>query len=119
VDVLIVDDDPESREVFATFLTSCIYSFATARDGSEALEHLRSIRPSVIFLDLDRPIINGEDFLRAQRQDPALARIPTIVMTAAEVVPMSDVGIEETVRKPIENETLLRILRRHCVLRRR
>lgn len=118
VDVLIVDDDPDTRDAFATFLTSCVYSFAIARDGQEALAHLGSIRPSVIFLDLEMPIMDGAEFLRRQRQDPALARIPTIIMTAGDVDPALD-STDETVSKPIELETMLRIVRRHCSLGRR
>ena len=114
VSALVVDDDPESREMIAAILTNAGYSIETAADGREALELLRSIRPAVIFLDIQMPIMDGAEFRQIQRRDRNLLSIPTVVMTAANVEPMLDLAVEKTLRKPVRQQELLQIVARHC-----
>ena len=113
--VLIVDDDPEIREVMAAVIASEGYAVETAANGAEALEMLQTIQPALIFLDIQMPIMDGAEFRQAQRQDRDLIRIPTIVMTAANVEPMLDLAVEETLRKPAHKEAVLAIVRSHCI----
>jgi CheY-like chemotaxis protein len=78
--VLIVDDDPDSREFLRAALTAGGYSASAAANGREALIHLRSTADTcVILLNLMMPTMNGEQFRTAQLNDRSLAWIPVII----------------------------------------
>ena len=115
VSALVVEDDPRDRELIASTLRSEGYTVETAGDGRAALRLLRSIRPEVIFLDLHMPVMNGAQFRQAQRRNPELLRIPTIVMTGdRSLEPLLDLAVEQTLRKPVQREALIAIVARHC-----
>ena len=113
--VLVVDDDLEIVEMMVTILRRSGFAVETAGNGREALDRVRTLRPALILLDIHMPIMDGAEFRQAQRRDPELIRIPTIVMTAACEEPLLDLAIEETLRKPVRAHDLLRIVRSHCV----
>lgn len=114
VSALVIDDDRDTRDMLAALVTKAGFSVATAADGREALELLQRIRPGVIFVDLQMPIMTGAEFRQAQRRDRELLSIPTVVMTGSNDEPMLDLAVEETLRKPVRAATLLAIVRRHC-----
>lgn len=96
------------------FLTKEGYSVRTAANGREALELLQTIRPSLILLDVQMPVMDGMEFREHQRRDRALLSIPTVVLTGAAVEPMLDLAVDEALRKPVRGADLLEIVRRHC-----
>lgn len=82
--ILLVEDEPDIREVLASVLDLEGYDVATARNGVEALDLLGSgPRVDLILLDLMMPIMSGWEFRRVQREDPALAGIPVVVTSAS------------------------------------
>src|ERR1043165_4989775 len=106
--VLIIDDDVASRKALAEVLTDEGYSVATASDGADGLTYLRQgHRPRIILLDLMMPGVDGWDFRAAQKRDDDLRGIPVIAISAAGKLMDAD----HTLRKPINIETLLRLLR--------
>jgi CheY-like chemotaxis protein len=113
--VLVVDDDPELREIMEAVLAKAGYSVVVAADGHEGLKLMRSVRPALVFLDINMPIMDGAEFRESQRRDPDMIRIPTVVMTAANTEPLLDLAVEETLRKPFHLDDLMRIVRRHVV----
>jgi CheY-like chemotaxis protein len=114
VSALVIDDDPDARELLAAIARKVGYSIATARDGRHALELLQSISPDVIIVDLSMPVMDGAEFRQAQRQNREWLAIPTIVMTGTNEEPMLDLAVEQTLRKPVRAAELLEILRRHA-----
>ncbi|HYD47825.1 MAG TPA: response regulator [Terriglobales bacterium] len=82
--VLIVDDNPDVRDLVRMLLEDHDYRVLTAEDGGEALEVLRGATnlPDVIILDLAMPRVDGFAFRREQLRDPELANIPVIVLSA-------------------------------------
>ncbi|HEY1546675.1 MAG TPA: response regulator [Kofleriaceae bacterium] len=112
--VLVIDDDPEIREMMDAVLTKSGFVVVTAADGDEGLRLVRSERPALIFLDIHMPVTDGAAFREAQRRDAELIRIPTVVMTAADGEPLLDLAVAETLRKPARLNDLLRIARRYC-----
>jgi CheY-like chemotaxis protein len=80
--LLIVDDNEDSRDILAMILGMNGFETIQARDGIEALEQARTHAPIVIVTDIFMPRLDGIDFTRQLRADPALANIPVIAQTA-------------------------------------
>src|SRR3954447_147603 len=82
--VLVVEDDADVLKLLVAALQREGYNVVTAENGREALEHLgRSDPPALILLDLDMPVMDGWTFRHEQLKDPALAKIPTVLLTAS------------------------------------
>lgn len=108
--VLIVDDDPDVRETLGEVLRDEGYATLAASHGAEALDQLRAgARPDVILLDLMMPVMDGWEFRARQRDEPAWAHIPVVVITAsghaaAQTAVLAPAAV---LRKPISLEGLL------------
>lgn len=81
-DVLVVDDDPDSRRVATKFLSTVDAQVREAPDGESALVEMRRQVPDVVVLDLMMPVLDGFGVLATMRADPLLARTPVVVLTA-------------------------------------
>jgi DNA-binding response OmpR family regulator len=94
--VLIVEDDPDLRDLLAFNFKSKGFEIDTADDGEEALALLEDANdlPDAIVLEILLPEIDGIELLRRCNSDDRLATIPTVVLSA--------VGDEETVAKAYE-----------------
>src|SRR5512147_1632573 len=100
--VLIVEDDADLREMMAQLLSLEGFQTATVANGREALEYLhRSDSPEVILLDLMMPVMDGWEFRRHQQADPALARVPVIVLSALDQNRTADVDAAAFLKKPL------------------
>ena len=114
--VLIVEDDPDTREMLERFLQLEGFEVRTAANGQLALEALYADSAScVILLDLMMPVMNGWQFRLAQVSDPALSRIPVVVVTAAgarEDIPA--IHADAWLAKPVDLDRLLATIRPLC-----
>ena len=82
--VLIVDDDQFIRKLIATTLEDVSdFELHQAADGVEAIEVARRERPSLIFLDVDMPRLNGIETCRRLREDEATSSTTIVMLTAA------------------------------------
>jgi CheY-like chemotaxis protein len=103
--VLIVDDDAEVREMVRLALTADRYRTATAGNGRDALDYLRSTTDTcVILLNLMMPAMDGAQFRAAQLRDRSLAWIPIVVIsgTVDGGQQARALGAKWFVRKPID-----------------
>jgi CheY-like chemotaxis protein len=109
--ILIVDDDSDIRKSLSDFLEDEGYKVTAAANGRSALDLLRAgIRPAVILLDLMMPGMDGWDFRQAQLQDPAIASVPVVVVTASGFSPeaiRAQFNPAGFVSKPIQPTMLL------------
>ena len=106
--VLIVEDDPDTREMLGKFLELEGFQVETAANGQLALDKLQGgVRPGVIVLDLMMPVMDGWEFRRRQLKDENLATIPTIVVSAAGRDRMAQVSADAYLAKPIDMDELL------------
>jgi CheY-like chemotaxis protein len=120
--VLIVEDDPDVREMLAMLLVTEGFHAVAAEDGLEALHLLRAVLhrapqvPCMILLDLMMPRLSGNEFRRAQLGDPTLAAVPVAVMSGAVDLDQraQALGAVATLSKPIDCELLLKVVRRYC-----
>ncbi len=84
-DVLVVDDDADSRHHVRTVLERDDWTVVEAGDGRAALECVASALPRVVLLDLEMPVLDGFAFLEAFRAVPGCADIPVVVLTARDL----------------------------------
>jgi CheY-like chemotaxis protein len=118
--IWLIDDDDDDQEIFGTALLKTNLDVACTPYSSafQALEELRNGNsyPELIFLDLNMPLMNGQQFLEAIKDCPKLKGIPIIVLTTSS----TQQTIEETIAlgavdfysKPDRFEDLTAILRK-------
>src|SRR5436309_1661793 len=120
--VLIVEDDPDTREMLSTLLSIEGFHAVGAEDGLEALHLLRTVKhrapdvPCLILLDLKMPRLGGNEFRRAQLGDPTVANVPVAVLSGATDLKerAQALGAVATVAKPIDIDLLLNVVRTYC-----
>jgi CheY-like chemotaxis protein len=115
--VLVVDDDDDVREALSSILNDEGYPTTGARDGQEALDTLRSQSlPSLILLDWNMPGMNGPQFMVEVAKDPALARVPVVLVTADARVPAKATSAPFVgyLAKPIALDALFALVGRYC-----
>jgi signal transduction histidine kinase/CheY-like chemotaxis protein len=83
--IMVVEDNPENREMIGRQLTKAGWQVLEAENGRRALDVLHSERPSVILLDLMMPEMDGFEFIDELRQRPEWRSIPVIVLTAKDL----------------------------------
>ena len=115
--LLVVDDDPGIRESLADLLHDEGYTVMTAVNGKDALVRLRasSTTPCVILLDLMMPVMSGAEFYDELRNDPSLADIPVVVISAdGNGRRKAQAMASEFIAKPVKIETVLSAVESHC-----
>jgi two-component system, OmpR family, alkaline phosphatase synthesis response regulator PhoP len=120
--VLIVEDDPDIREMLATLLAGEGFHAVGAEDGLEALHLLRTVRhrapdvPCLVLLDLKMPRLSGKEFRRAQLGDPTVSGVPVAVMSGATDLEQraKSLGAVAILAKPIDCDKLMDVVRRYC-----
>ena len=109
--VLIVDDDPEIREVVTWLLQDEGLPVETATDGQRALDCATRARPALIVLDMGLPIISGEEVavrLRAHYGEP-----PPIIVVSADgraAEKAARIGARGYLHKPFDIDELVRLI---------
>ncbi len=115
--ILVVEDDPDIRSGVAEVLREEGYEVATAADGRQALDWLRTGNvPSLILLDLMMPVMDGWEFRSEQLRDPNAARIPVIVLSGAGDVRQhaTSLAADGFLVKPLDVEELFGAAKRFC-----
>ncbi|HEY7286259.1 MAG TPA: response regulator [Vicinamibacterales bacterium] len=113
--VLIVEDDDDLREMMAQLLSLEGFQAAAVANGQEALEYLRQeTAPDLILLDMMMPVMDGWEFRRRQKSDPTMAEVPVIVLSALDQARITDVSAEAILKKPLDFDRLLQLVRAYC-----
>jgi len=79
--IIIADDNRDTREMYALYLSMVGYKVEEATDGREALIKARTLRPDLIVMDLQMPEVDGWSAIREIRGDIKTASIPIVVLT--------------------------------------
>lgn len=114
--ILVADDMIDNVTLLTRYLDYEGYDQIIARDGLEALNKTRDELPDLILLDVNMPNMDGFTVLEEIRNDPAVAHIPVIILTAARLDP-SDVqsglnlGADDYVTKPFDRHELMARIR--------
>ncbi len=108
---LVVDDSITMRRVTQRLLERNGFRVVTAKDGVEAISALQDYRPDIILLDVEMPRMDGYEFARHVRNDPAVARVPIIMVTSrvsekhrARAI---EIGVNDYLGKPYHERELL------------
>jgi CheY-like chemotaxis protein len=113
--ILVVDDDEDCRESLAEIIRGKGLQVVSVKNGLEALEQLRwGLRPNLILLDLRMDVMTGWDFRKEQKEDPELADIPVVAMTAGHWKGQDLLDFAGCLPKPLDLEELQRELELHC-----
>ena len=83
--VLIVEDDPTTRDVLSRSLVKTGWDVAEAGNGRQALERVQQHEPALILLDLMMPEMNGFEFITELREHEAWRHIPVVVLTSKDL----------------------------------
>jgi len=84
-DVLVVDDDADTRQRMRTVLERNGWTVTEATNGLEALDQVAHAVPKLILLDLTMPVMDGFSFLRELRERPGCADVPVVVLSARDL----------------------------------
>jgi CheY-like chemotaxis protein len=113
--ILVVKDEDEARTFLIRILEFEGFRAVGLSNGAEALEYLmKSERTCLIVLDLRLPVMDGPQLRSALLQDPRLAKIPVVVVTALDPSAAADLSPVRIFRKPFDVDTLLSVVRQHC-----
>jgi CheY-like chemotaxis protein len=114
--VLVVEDDPDFREMVRVTLAGAGYAVAEAADGAEALHYLVAAgtpEPNVIVLDVQMPNMSGPELMKVMKSYHRLQRIPVIVTSA--LARSAELGTDATwLPKPFEAARLIDLVREMC-----
>ena len=114
--ILVVDDDLDLRLELVAVLRAEGFAVTEAPDGGEALRILRTSGKAfgLVVLDMMMPVMNGWQFRREQQEDPALASIPVLVLSAGANVGevAASIGAVGYLKKPVNIEELLGAVQR-------
>jgi len=113
---LIVDDDRSIVDGLGEYLGDDGYAVVGATNASEALALLDSgLRPDVIVLDLLMPGMDGWDFRTAQLNEPSLAGIPVLILSASGFsrhAVLTHLAVDDYLQKPFDPATVASVLDR-------
>jgi CheY-like chemotaxis protein len=119
--VMVVEDDRDTREVLKLILELEGMDVTEACDGFEALDRLHQLRehdpnrPCVIVLDIMMPRCSGPEFRKRQLDDPLIADVPVIVLSAiADQGRLDELHVFAKVAKPFDPDQLIRVIRSAC-----
>jgi CheY-like chemotaxis protein len=105
--ILVVDDDPDSRELLQRTLESDGFSVVTASTGEEGLELARKLKPSLMTLDVLMPAMDGWSVLQEVKADPELENIPVMMISIAGDKDLGyTLGAVECLTKPVDRDKL-------------
>lgn len=107
--VLVVDDDPDAREVIAVVLTQAGYVVEVAQDGFDAIGKVGNVEPDIVLTDLQMPGMHGLDLINNLRRIDG--DLPVVVATGMETRDLQTnadlYGAVACLEKPIDMELLV------------
>jgi CheY-like chemotaxis protein len=110
--VLVVDDYPDAREMYAEYLQFSGFDVIEAGNGVEALERAADSDPDVILMDLSLPVMDGWEATRRLKADRATADIPIVALTGHALAGILEgamnAGCDAFVTKPCLPEDLVK-----------
>ena len=115
--ILVVEDQPDNRQIIRDMLAGTGYEITEAENGEEALAAIAKQRPDLILMDIQLPVMDGYAATRRIKTDPALKSIPVIAVTSyalsGEEKKAREAGCDDYVPKPYSPRQLLAKIRQY------
>jgi GAF domain-containing protein/CheY-like chemotaxis protein len=112
--VLVIDDDPDARDLMRRFLAREGFDTLTAPDAAEGLRLARQFEPTLITLDVVMPRMDGWAVLKELKEDPALAAIPVVMLSILDEQEKGfALGAADYLTKPFDRDRLRSVLQAH------
>ena len=115
--ILVVEDQPDSRQIIRDMLATTDYEVTEAENGEEALAAIARQRPDLILMHVQMPIMDGYTATRRSKADSSLRSIPIIAVTSyalsGEEKKARAAGCDDYVPKPFSPRELLAKIRQH------
>jgi CheY-like chemotaxis protein len=110
--VLVVDDQPDVADMFASLLQSLGQDVAVAYDGASALALAREHRPEVAFLDVSMPDVGGSELASRLREEFPASELTLVAVTGRDRndARVRDGGFDQHLLKPVMLESLVAVL---------
>ena len=113
--VVVAEDDRVSQAVLTMILQKFGLEVHVACDGRRALELVREVRPDVILMDMQMPVMDGAEAIRALRADTGAPQPPVIVLSAnsisdAVTSSLAGLGVVDFLLKPVNRTRLANVL---------
>lgn len=117
--ILVVEDYPDTREMYVEYLSAQGHDVVEAEDGVQAVQAAKALLPDVIVLDINLPRLDGLSVLRVIRADPRLDGIPVLTLSASMGTEYDEEALEagalRALHKPLLPDELHRaILEAHA-----
>lgn len=80
--ILVVDDEPDFREIFSAKLSAMGFRVDTAENGQVALDKIAKDAPDLVLMDVKMPVMDGPTALLKMRENPAMKNIKTVFLTS-------------------------------------
>ena len=117
--VLLVDDYPDAREMYAEYLEFSGFDIVQAGNGVEAIERAHDSHPDVILMDLSLPVMDGWEATRRLKADDTTKDIPVLAVTGHALSGVSNdakkAGCDGFITKPCLPEDLVAEIRKVLV----
>ena len=104
--VLLVEDDPQARELFRSALREGGYSVVAVSDGLDALTYLDAHTPAAMVLDLGLPRLHGRDVLAEIAARGLTRQVPVVVVTGESTHGLDEYDVACVVTKPVTSDAL-------------
>jgi DNA-binding NarL/FixJ family response regulator len=112
--ILVIEDEPEMRRNIAALLKFHDYEPIASDNGADGVDVARKEKPDLILCDVMMPKMDGYSVLQALQNDPALARIPFIFLTAKgekeDLRGGMNLGADDYLTKPVGNADLVQAI---------
>ncbi|MBF2088596.1 MAG: PAS domain S-box protein [Synechococcales cyanobacterium K44_A2020_017] len=112
--ILIAEDNPDNIMTLDSYLEAKGYRLVTAQNGQEAIALTQSLRPALILMDIQMPVMDGLDAIRYIRQQSDYAEVPIIALTALAMAGDRDrcleAGANDYMTKPIHLKQLVAMI---------
>ncbi|HJX00800.1 MAG TPA: response regulator [Terriglobales bacterium] len=114
--ILIAEDNLVNRELLREMLEARNYRVEEARDGKEALAKMDEVKPDLVLLDINMPVLDGFAVIRLIREHPTFYQVPVLAVTAYAMKEDRErvlgAGFNSYIAKPIDSALLFEELQK-------
>jgi two-component system chemotaxis response regulator CheY len=112
--ILTVDDSPSIRQMIKVVLAPAGHNVVEAGDGAQGLAKAKATKFDLVITDLNMPVMNGMELIRALRKEPSLVGLPIVFLTTessdAVKAEAKQAGATGWITKPFKQEQLLAVV---------